>query len=113
VNVEPDAVAGERDALAFQAHALLEAVCPGQKDAAAGSNDAVPGQRVAGIAQGPDNLARGSGKSSGLGHLAIGGDLAARDAGDGAADELEHGTKTSKSQPGPGLPFEAGGRSGA
>ena len=79
------ALAGEADALAFEAEALLEGAFGAEGDASTGGDDAVPGE-VRGALQGANGEAGSTGDSGGYGDGPVGGDFAAWNLADGGAD---------------------------
>jgi hypothetical protein len=81
-----DAPAAEVDAFHFEAHALFVGHFAFEFDFAAGANHALPGERVAGFSQDLRHLAVVKGISGGGGDLAVGGNFAAGDLADDAAD---------------------------
>jgi len=76
--------------LALQQKSLLRAFDSGQQDLAAGAKNPLPGKQATGTLQRPDNLPCRAGETSGVGHIAVGCDLAARDPADGSANLREH-----------------------
>lgn len=72
-----NAAAAEGDAFALEPEALLHAGMAAQFDFTAGANDAVPGDSAVRGAQGPGDLPRVPGESSGASDLAVGGHFAA------------------------------------
>jgi len=87
----------ERDPLALEQESLLRAFDSRQQNLAAGADHALPRQQAAGGVQCPGHLPRGARKAGGIGDVAIGRDLAARNFADGRADAREHAAV--------GLPF--------
>ena len=86
-----DTEADELDAFGLETHALFESVLAGEEDFSAGADDALPRDAAGtGSVEGPRSLAGCAGKSCGVGNVAVGGDLAERDAADLGKDLLEH-----------------------
>ncbi len=81
-----DAAATELHALHFQPEALLVARFALEADAAPGAEHALPGERVASLAQDLNHLPVVERVAGGGGHLAVGGDFAAGDLADGLPD---------------------------
>ncbi len=77
-----DAAATEGDAFAFEPEALLHAGMAAQFDFTASANDAVPGDGAVRGTQGPGDLPRVPGESSGASDLAVGGHFALRNSPD-------------------------------
>jgi len=75
--------AAEHHALHFQPETLLVARFTLETDAAPGAEHALPGERVAGLAQDLNHLPVVERVAGGGGHLAVGGDFAAGDLADG------------------------------
>jgi hypothetical protein len=86
VKREVDVSAAEADALELEAGALFERGIAAQADEAAGAEDAMPGEAVAGLAEEAHDEAVMEGIAGGGGHLRIRSDLAARDGADDGAD---------------------------
>ena len=84
-----DARAMKHHSLSFQPHSLLEARFAAELDSSAGTDDAVPGQS-AGLVQGPSDLPGRAGKSRGVGDVAVGRDLATRNAAHLVEHQMEH-----------------------
>jgi hypothetical protein len=93
VPVHPHPSSGERHAFVLQTQPLLEPVLAWQQDASASAHHALPGQS-AGSMERPHHLPRGSGETGLAGHLSVGGNFAAWDFADGAADAVEHARAT-------------------
>jgi len=81
-----DAAAAELHALHFQPEALLVARFALETDASPGAEHALPGKRIAGLAQDLNHLPVIERVAGGGGHLAVRGDSAAGDLADGLPD---------------------------
>lgn len=78
MHLHADAPAAESDAFALQPEPLLHARMSAELDRASGADHAMPRDRAVRGAQSPGDLTRVPGKSRGICHLAVGGDLASR-----------------------------------
>ena len=69
----------EGDAFALQKESLLRAFYSRQQDLAGGAYDPLPGEYATRTVQRPHHLPRRAGKTGGVGDVAVGRDLAARE----------------------------------
>jgi len=89
VQAHVNAAAAEGDAFAFEPEALLHAGMAAQFDFTASANDAVPGDGAVRGTQGPGDLPRVPGESSGASHFTVGGHFASRNVPNGSGQGAE------------------------
>lgn len=84
-----DAQADKSDAFGLQAHALFEAMFPGEENLSARADDTLPGNARSAAMERPRHLAGVARVSGSISDIAIGGDFAAWDTADLGEEEFE------------------------